>query len=151
VKGKMTLNLKCLTVTAAVALLATLPVQAGAANSPHRPARAAVASEFHSVTGPQHLVLNPVRPTGSGKSYFWVDAGIAAAALTGFLALGLWGDRAVGGVILSIQLLCVGAAWATRTVRAHAFTRYRGRLSPNTGGARAGYSTHDSSPSGPLP
>ena len=67
-KGKTTLNLKCLTVTAAVALVATLPVQAGAANSPHRPARAAVASEFHSVTGPQHLVLNPVRPTGSGKS-----------------------------------------------------------------------------------
>jgi hypothetical protein len=103
VKGKTTLNLKCLTVTAAVALLATLPVQAGAANSPHRPARAR-----------------------SGKQ----------------VSLG---DRSTAPRTES------STADGFRQVRAHAFTRYRGRLSPNTGGARAGYSTHDSSPSGPLP
>ena len=135
-KAKTTLNLKCLTV-AAVALLAILPVPAGAANSPHRPAQATQESELRSVTGSQHPAPNPVQPTGSGKSYFWADAGVATALLAGFLALGLWGDRAVGGVIFGIQCLCVGAAWPTRRVRAHASARSRGRLSPDMGGARA--------------
>lgn len=135
-KGKTTLNLNCLTV-AAVALLAILPVQAEAANSPHRLARATLENELRSVTGPQHLAPNPVQATASGKSYFWADAGIAAALLAGFLALGLWGDRAVGGVIFGIQRLCVGLALPIRKVRAHASARSRGRLSPNMGRARA--------------
>ena len=135
-KARTTLNVKCLTV-AAVALLAILPVQAGAANSPARPARATQESELRPVTGSQHPAQNPVRPTGSGKSYFWADAGIATALLAGFMALGLWGDRAVGGVIFGIQCLCVGAAWPARKIRAHASARSRGHLSPNMGRARA--------------
>ena len=134
-KAKTTLNLKCLTV-AAVALLAILPVQAGAANSPHRRAQATQESELHSATRSQHAGLKPLQPTGSGKSYFWADAGLAAAFLVGFLALGLWGDRAVGGVIFAIQCLCVGLAWPIRNVRAHASARSRRRLSPNLGRAR---------------
>jgi hypothetical protein len=50
-----------------------------------------------------------VRPTDAGKSYFWADAGIAAGVLTGLLMLGLWGDRAIGGAIFGMQLLCMGA------------------------------------------
>ena len=134
--ARTTLNLKYLTV-AAVSLLAFLPVQAKAADSPHRPARVTVKNELRSVSGSQHLVPNPMRPMGSGKSSFWVDAGITAALLAGFLALGLWGDRAGGGVILAVQWLCVGLAWATRKVRAHAFARSRGRLSSNLDKARA--------------
>jgi hypothetical protein len=129
VKGKTILSLTCLTVAAAVALLATPPVQARAANSPNRPAHAAMAQKVRSVTGPQHLVVNPVRPTGSGKSYFWSDVSIAAVVLTAFLILGLWGDRAIGGVIFGMQLFWMGAAWTIRNVRPHAFGRYRRRLS----------------------
>ena len=135
-KAKTTLNLKCLTV-AAVALLAILPVQTGAANSPHRRAQATQESELHSATRSQHAGLKPLQPTGSGKSYFWADAGLAAAFLVGFLALGLWGDRAVGGIILGIQCLCAGAAWPVRTIGAHAAARFRGHSSPNLGRARA--------------
>jgi hypothetical protein len=146
--GRTTLNLKCLTVAAAVALLATLPVQAGAAASPHRSVRAPLTSGLRSTTGAQP---NPVRPTGSGTSYFWADASIAAALVTGLLVLGLWGDRAVGGGILGIQLLCASAARGARKVRAHAFARYCGRTAPNTGRARLGYSSRRSSPTGRLP
>ena len=135
-KGRTTPNLKCLTVAAA-ALVAMLPVQAEATNSPGRPARATVESELRQVTDSQHPAQSPVRPTGSGKSYFWADAGIAGALLAGFLALGLWGDRAVGGIIFGIHSLCVVAAWPARRVRAHASARSRGRLSPNMGAAGA--------------
>ncbi len=134
--GKTTLNLKCLTV-AAVALLAVLPVQAEAANSPDRLARATLESELRPVTGSPHPAQNPVRPAGSGKSYFWADVGIAGALLGGFMALGLGGDRAVGGFIFGIQCVCVGLAWPTRKVRAYASARSRGRLSPSIGRARA--------------
>ena len=41
------------------------------------------------------------------------------------MALGLRGDRAVGGVIFAIQRLCVGAAWPARKVRAHTSARSR--------------------------
>lgn len=135
-KGRTNLNLKYLTVATA-ALLALLPVQAVAANSPDRPARATLESERRPVTDSQHPVLNPARPTGSGRSYFYEDVGIAAALLAGFLALGLWGDRAVGGIIFGIQCLCAGAAWPARKIRAHAFARSRGHSSPNMGRARA--------------
>jgi hypothetical protein len=148
VKGKMTLILTCLTVAATVALLATPPVRARA-SSPHRPAHATLARELRSMTGPQQLVPNPVRPTGSSKSYFWSDVTIAAAVLMGLLIFGLWGDRAVGGVIFGIELLCVGAAWMTRNVPSHAFARYRRRLLPNMRSARVEHGTNDSSPSGP--
>jgi hypothetical protein len=116
VKGKIA-HLKCLTLAAAIALLAIFPLQAGAANSPHRPARAPLASEHRWVTAPQRLVPNPVRPGGSGKSYFWEEAGTAAAVFAGLLALGLGGDRAVSGLIYAIQVLCVGAARAVRPHR----------------------------------
>ena len=129
-KGRTTLTLKCLTVAAAVALLATLPVEAGPASSPHRSSRAPLTSDLHSTTGAQP---DPVRPTGSGTSYFWADTSIAAALVTGLLVLGLWGDRAVGGGIIGIQLLGATAARGARKVRAHAFARYRGRKTPSTG------------------
>jgi hypothetical protein len=136
VKARTTLNLKCLTV-ATVALLAILPVPAGAANTPHRPAQATQESALRSVTGSQHPAPMPVQPTGSAKSYLWAEACIATALLAGFLALGLWGDRVVGGVIFGIQFLCLGVAWLTRNVRTHTSARSRGRLSPNMGGVRA--------------
>ena len=135
-KGKTTLNVRCLTV-AAVALIAILPLHAAAANSRPRPAQATQESELRSATGSPHAGPKPVQPTGSGKSYFLVDAGIATALLVGFLALGLWGDRAVGGIIFGIQCLCVGAAWPARKIRAHASARSRGHSSPNMGRARA--------------
>ena len=140
-KRRTTLTLKCLTVAAAVALLATLAVEAGAATSPHRSVPAPVTSVLRSTTGAQ-----PDRPTGSGTSYFWADASIAAALVTGLLVLGLWGDRAVGGGIIGIQLLGATAARGARKVRAHAFARYRGRTTPSTGSARLGHSSRRSSP-----
>src|SRR5262249_16029757 len=115
VKGRTTC-LGCLIVAAAVALLAPFPVQAGAAN-PHRLARVTPAGENRSATGRQDPGQNAAPPTDAGHSYFWADAGIAAAVLAGLLVLGLWGDRAVGGVIFGIERLRVGAARTTSKVR----------------------------------
>jgi hypothetical protein len=46
--------------------------------------------------------------------------------LVGFLVLGLWGDVAVGGLIIGIELLASGAALTARKARAcarNAFAR----------------------------
>jgi hypothetical protein len=106
-------ELKCLTAVAAVAFLAAPTVQAVAANS--RPGtRGGLATDLRSVTPPQHLELNQMQPKGSAKSYFWSDAAITGGVLAGIVVLGLWGDLAIGGAILAIQLLCAGAAIAAR-------------------------------------
>jgi hypothetical protein len=68
------------------------------------------------VTGSQHTGPNQ-RPHSSGKSYFWAEASIAAGVLAGIFVLGLWGDVAIGGVILGLQLLCAGAGLAARKLR----------------------------------
>jgi hypothetical protein len=109
------LELKCLTATVAVALLAAPTIQAAAANS--RPAtRGGLATELRSVTAAQHLEPKQVQPTASGKSYFWSDTAITGSVLMGIVVLGLWGDLAIGGAILGIQLLCAAAAIAARKV-----------------------------------
>jgi hypothetical protein len=113
------LELKCLTAAVAVALLAAPTVQAAAANS--RPVtRDGLATELRSVTAAQHVEPKHAQLNGSGKSYFWTDAAIVGGVLAGILVLGLWGDVAIGGVILGIELLCAGAAIAARRVSAHA-------------------------------
>jgi hypothetical protein len=53
---------------------------------------------------------------GSGKSYFLTEASVAAAVLTGFIVLGLYGDVAMGGVIFGMQFACASAARAARKV-----------------------------------
>jgi hypothetical protein len=113
------LELKCLTATVAVALLAAPTVQAAAADS--RPVtRGGPATELRSVTAAQHVEPNQVQPNGSGKSYFWSDAAILVGVLTGIVVLGLWGDVAIASAILGIQLLGAGMAIAARRVGAHA-------------------------------
>jgi predicted lipid-binding transport protein (Tim44 family) len=108
------LHLKCLTAAVAVALLAAPTVQAAAAGS------GPVMRRLHSVTAAQHVEANQVQPNGSGKSSFWSDAAIAGGVLAGILVLGLWGDVAIGGLILGLQLLCAGAALCSRKVVARA-------------------------------
>ena len=111
------LALKCLTAAVAVALLAAPTVQAAGANS--RPVtRGGPATEPRSVTAGQHVEPKQAQLNGSGKSYFWTDAAITGGVLAGILALGLWGDVAIGGVILGLELLCAGAAIAARKVGA---------------------------------
>lgn len=109
------LELKCLTAAVAVAFLATPTVQVAAANSkPVTPGGPAV--ELRPVTAAQHVEPNQLQPHGSGKSYFWSDAAITLGVLASIVVLGLWGDVAIGGAILSIELLCAGAAIAARKV-----------------------------------
>jgi predicted lipid-binding transport protein (Tim44 family) len=107
------LELKCLTAAVAVALLAAPTVQTATANS--RPA-----TRGGLATAAQHVEPKQAQPNGSGKSYFWTDAAIVGGVLAGILALGLWGDVAIGGVILGIELLCAGTAIAARKVGAQA-------------------------------
>lgn len=47
-------------------------------------------------------------------SYFWEETGIAAAVLTGFVVLGLWGDLAIGNLICGIGALIAGAGLIAR-------------------------------------
>lgn len=105
------LHLKCLTAAVAVALLAAPTVQAGAASS-----RPVMRAGLHSVTAAQHVEANQVQPNRSGKSSFWSDAAVAGGVLAGIVVLGLWGDVAIGGLILGLQLLCAGAASGARKV-----------------------------------
>jgi hypothetical protein len=96
-------------------LLAAPTIQAVEANS--RPAtHGGPATELRSVTAAQHLEPNQMQPKGSAKSYFWSYAAITGGVLAGIVVLGLWGDLAIGGAILCIQLLCGGAAIAARKV-----------------------------------
>jgi hypothetical protein len=118
-RSRRPLQLKCLTAAVAVALLAVPTVQAAAATS--HPV-------VHSVTV-QHVEPNQVQP--SGKSYFWSDVAIGAGVLAGIVVLGLWGDVAIGGLIVGIQLLCASAALGARKVAAHA--RKAPRWSPVVG------------------
>jgi hypothetical protein len=115
-RARRSLDLKCLTVAVAVALLAAPSVQAAATNDVREPARTGSRTELHSVTAPQH----PGPSNGSAKSYFWTEASITAAVLAGIVVLGLWGDVAIGGVIFGVQLLCAGAALPARKVVARA-------------------------------
>jgi hypothetical protein len=101
-RSRRSLVLKCLTAAIAVALLAAPTVRAATADS--RP-----------VTRAKPAM---VQPTGSAKSYSWSDAAVAGGVLAGIVVLGLWGDVAIGGAILGIQLLCAGAAIAARRVSA---------------------------------
>ena len=109
-------ELKCLTAAVvAVALLAASTNQAVAATS--RPeTHASMATAPHSVSDAQHAKLNQSPPNGSGKSYFWSYLAITAGVIAGTVALGLWGDLAIGGIILVIEALCAGAAIAARRV-----------------------------------
>ncbi len=68
------------------------------------------------MAGPQQLGPNQVQSKGSGKSYFLTEASVAAAVLTGFIVLGLYGDAAIGGVIFGMQFACASAARAARKV-----------------------------------
>ncbi len=113
------LELKCLTAAVAVALLAAPTIPALAANT--RPVnRGGQGIELRPVTAAQRVEPNQMPSEGSGKSYFWSDAAITGGVLAGVVAFGLWGDLAVGGAVLGIQLLCAGAASAARKVGAYA-------------------------------
>ena len=126
------LELTCLTATAAVALLAPPTVQAAATNT-RAVTRGGMATQPRSVTAAHHPEPNQVQPDASGKSYFWSEAAIAGCVLAGVVALGLWGDVAIGGAILGIQLLCAGAAIAARKVGARAGrASRRGRQVPGS-------------------
>jgi hypothetical protein len=107
--------LKCLTAAVAVALAAPA-VQAAASSLPV--ARGGVARELRSATPTRHA--DPKQGQPDGKAHFWSDAAIAGGVLAGIVVLGLWGDVAIGGVILGIQLLCAGTAIAARKASAHA-------------------------------
>lgn len=119
-KGRKTsISLKCLTLAAAIAVLAAPPMQARAATGVGGPVTTRLTTEASSVTGSRHL--NPNQgPRHGGKSYFWPETGIVAGVLAGTLLLGLWGDVAIGGIIFAVQALCEGAATAARKARAHA-------------------------------
>ena len=72
------------------------------------------------MTAAQQVEPNPVQPTAAGKSYFWTDTAITGGVLTGIVMLGLWGDVAIGSVILGIQLLCAGWHYPfARSARTH--------------------------------
>jgi predicted lipid-binding transport protein (Tim44 family) len=112
-------ELKCLATVVAVALLAAPTVQAAAANDTPV-TRDGSAAELRSMTAGRQAEPNQARPYRSGKSYLWSDTAMLGGVLAGIVVLGLWGDVAIGGAILGIQLLCVGAAIAARKAGAHA-------------------------------
>jgi hypothetical protein len=105
------LVLKCLTAAVAVALLAAPTLKAATGGGP--------ATELRPMPAAQQVEPSQIQPSGSGKSYFWSDAAIAGGVLAGIVVLGLWGDVAISGAILGIQLFCVGWAMAVRTVGAY--------------------------------
>jgi len=112
-------ELKYLTAAVAVALLAAPTIPALAANS--RPVNGgAQGMELRPVTAAQRAEPTQIPSERSGKSYFWSDAAITAGVLAGVVAFGFWGDLAVGGAVLGIQLLCGGAAIAARKVGEYA-------------------------------
>jgi hypothetical protein len=113
------LHLKCLTAAVAVALFVGATGQAAAGNS--RPVtHGGLATELHSVTAAQHVEANQLQLNGSGKSLFWSDAAIVGGVLAGIVVLGLWGDVAIGGLILGLQLLFAAAALGARKLVARA-------------------------------
>jgi hypothetical protein len=114
---KTSLNLKCLTLAVALAVLATQTVQAGAATNVRESATTGLRAEGRAANGkasPQHLARNQLRPKQSTASYFWAEAGIAAGVLAGFVVLGLWGDVAIGGLIFGVWSLGAGAVLTAR-------------------------------------
>jgi hypothetical protein len=68
----------------------------------------------------------------SGVSYFWEEAGIAAAVLTGFVLLGLWGDLAIGGLVWGIGALIAGASVIARNADSYVRQAFRAETASST-------------------
>jgi hypothetical protein len=117
VKGRSTsLELKGLALAVALAVLAAPTVQARAATSVPRSVTTALRAEERATIGKadrRQVAREQLRLTSSA-SYFWADAGIAAGVLAGFVVLGLWGDVAIGGLIVGVALLGARAALIAR-------------------------------------
>lgn len=114
----MSLDLRCLALAVALAALAAPTLSATAATSVRGSATTALHAEGRAAigkAGPDQLALEQLRPKQSSASYFWADVGIAAGVLAGFVVLGLWGDVAIGGLIVGVALLGSGAALIGRT------------------------------------
>ena len=135
-KGRrLSLELKCLALAVALAVLAAPTVQASAATSVPGAATTALRAEERAANGkasPQNLARNQLPPKQSTASYFWADAGIAAGVLAGFVALGLWGDVAIGGLIVGVALLGAGAAQIARTACVRGRAAFRREASSQT-------------------
>ena len=122
-RSRKPLGLKCAMAVVAVALLAATIVPVAAAKS--QPVTLGGRATEQSVTAARHVESNRTQPYGSGKTYFWSDLAITGGVLAGIVVLAIWGDVAIGGAILVIQLLCVGAATAARKIGARARTASR--------------------------
>jgi hypothetical protein len=123
VKGRKTSrNLKCLTLAIAIAVLAAPTVQAGTATSV-RGSAASLRTEGSATGGnakPQVLARTQLPPKRTTTSYFWAEAGVAAAVLAAFVVLGLWGDVLIGGLFFGIGALGGGVALTARKACARA-------------------------------
>ncbi len=108
---KTSRKLKCLALALALAGLAAPMVQARAATK--MPATATnvpgTATTFlradGAASGSDQFAWKQLSRKGSSTSYFWAEAGIAAAVLVGFVVLGLWGDAAIGGLIFGVVVV----------------------------------------------
>jgi hypothetical protein len=132
VKGrKISLNATWLTLAVAFAVLAAPTVQARAATN--GPGTAMTVLRPNGAAGgqasPDQLARKQLLPKQGSASYFWAEAGVAAAVLAGLLMLGLWGDLAIGGLIVGVGLLASGAALIARkaSLRARDEARAAGR------------------------
>ncbi len=125
--GKRSLNLKCLTLAVALAVLAAAPIQARAATSVRGSATIGVGAEGRAASGKAtlHFPRNQLRAKQSTASYFWVDAGIAAGVFAGFVVFGLWGDVAIGGLIFGVGVLGAGAVLTARKACARGRQAFR--------------------------
>jgi hypothetical protein len=65
-------------------------------------------------------------------SYFWEEAGIAAAVLTGFVVLGLWGDLAIGSLVWGIGALIAGAGLIAHKAGARAGQAFSAETASST-------------------
>lgn len=94
--------LSCLIVATVVAFLA--PSTAQAARAVGVPTAAASTD-----TARQPRAQDELRSSATGQSYLWDYVVVTGAVLLGLVVLGLWGDVAIGAVIVGICGLAGGA------------------------------------------
>jgi hypothetical protein len=128
-KGTMT-QTKAKVAGVALALVLLAPAAAHATSKGDHAARA-TAPVASTVAVPQGV---PVATHSQGPEFGWPEATIGAGICIGILLLGLWGDVAVGAVIMGAAALVGGAATLGRSTSRTLFssTRRAGAAAPKS-------------------
>ena len=114
---KTFLTLNSLIIVVALAMLVAPTGQARAASGVGGSPTSRQYTEIRAANaeaGRQQVTRTQLPLKRNTVSYFWEEAGIAAAVLTGFVVLGLWGDLAIGSLVCGIGALIAGASLIAR-------------------------------------